>query len=41
MTPLALGQVVAGLHRDRFAVPESLADAIGALLVVDFAARPT
>ena len=38
---LALGQVAVGLHRDRFAVPESLADAIGALLVVYLAARPT
>ena len=42
MTPrCALGQVVGGLHRDRLAVPENLADAIGALLVVYLAARPT
>jgi hypothetical protein len=38
---LALGRVVGGLHRDRFAVPEDLADAIGALLVVYLAGRPT
>jgi hypothetical protein len=36
---LALGGVVIGLHRDRFAVPERLAAAIGALLVVYLAAR--
>ena len=38
---LALGGVVIGLHRDRLAVPEHLAAAICALLVVYLAARPT
>jgi len=38
---VALGGVVIALHRDRLAVPENLADAIGALLVVYLAGRPT
>ena len=36
-----LGSVVIGLHRDRLAVPENLAEAIGSLLVLYLAARPT